>query len=141
MQTVPHRASFNSHPLALLAASFACGVLLARFTQSQIGVFVACGAICSALAVVAFVRARACVATALVCAAFVCVGGGLAVAEREGVPRDRVQRFYEEGRLRSGDVVELTGVVRRAPEVAPDGGVTCCGSPPRRTWCWTEVLR
>ena len=121
VETVSHRPAFSPHPLALLGAAFACGVLLARFTQTRVGIFVACGAICSALAVVAFVRVRAGVATLFVCAAFVCVGGGLAVAERESVPRDRVGRFYDEGRLRSGDPVELTGVVARAPEVAPDG--------------------
>ena len=126
MKAAPHwpplypRSSFNPHPLALLGAAFACGVLLARFTQLTIVIFIACGMICSALAVVALARARL-VASAFVCAAFVCVGGGLAVVEREGVPKDRVRRFYEEGRLVSGDVVELTGVVGRAPEVAPDG--------------------
>ncbi|HLL76733.1 MAG TPA: ComEC/Rec2 family competence protein, partial [Pyrinomonadaceae bacterium] len=121
MQKRPHTASFNPHPLALLAASFACGVLLARFTQAQLGFFVACGALFSALSVVAFVRRRPGVATMFVCVAFLCVGAGLAVAEREGVPPTRVRRFYEEGRLQSGDPVELTGVVRRALEVAPDG--------------------
>jgi competence protein ComEC len=100
---------------------FACGVLLSRFTQSQLGLFVACGALCSVLAVVACVRARAGVATLFVCAAFLCVGAGLAAAGREGAPPSRVRRFYEEGRLQSGDPVELTGVVGRAPEVAPDG--------------------
>jgi competence protein ComEC len=121
MQTKPHRTPFNPHPLALLAASFACGVLLARFTQLQLLFFIACGVLCSALAVAAFVRARPGVSTLFVCAAFLFAGAGLAAVERGAVPPSRVRRFYEEGRLRSGDAVELTGTIARAPEVAPDG--------------------
>jgi ComEC/Rec2-related protein len=105
----------------VLAVAFACGVLLARFTQLQVRLSVSCGALCSALAVAAFVRSRLGVSTGFACAAFLCVGAGLAAAEREGVPPSSVRRFYEEGRLQSGDPVELTGVVARAPEVAPDG--------------------
>ena len=34
MSTVPpHRPSFNPHPLALVAASFAAGILLARLSH------------------------------------------------------------------------------------------------------------
>ena len=45
----------------------------------------------------------------------------MAVVERESVDADRLRRFYEAGRLTSGGPVELTGVIRRAPEVTPDG--------------------
>ena len=132
MQTTPHRATLNPHPLALLAASFACGVLLARLTQPQHGLLITCGALISALAVVAFVRVRLGLATAFVSAAFLCAGAGIEAVEREGVPLGSVWGFYEAGRVASGDPVELTGVLTRAPEVAPDGFYVTLG---------VEVLR
>jgi competence protein ComEC len=123
MQTVaPHRPSFCPHPLALLAACFAGGVLAARAFQVSISTFVIVAAAASALAVVAFARrGRGGFATALACAAFALAGSSLASAERGDVAGNRVRRFFDEGRIEAGAPVELTGVVARAPEVAPDG--------------------
>jgi len=53
--------------------------------------------------------------------AFASVGASLAVVEGRAVGGERVRRLYEEGRVASGDPVEITGVVARAPEFAPDG--------------------
>lgn len=53
--------------------------------------------------------------------AFACVGAAFAGVERRSVGGERVRRLYEEGRVSSGDPVEITGVVARAPEFAPDG--------------------
>jgi competence protein ComEC len=121
MRSASRQPSFVVCPLAQLAASFACGVLLARNLNSLSGVFVAACALASALTVLTFARRKHDVANALVCAAFVCAGASLASIERRGVAADRVARFIEEGRVGVGEPVELTGAVERAPEIAPDG--------------------
>ncbi|HEX7174144.1 MAG TPA: ComEC/Rec2 family competence protein [Pyrinomonadaceae bacterium] len=119
---VPHQPSFNLHPLALLAASFAAGILLARLISPPLAACFAGGIILSTLAVVACLRERAGHATVLVVAAFAACGAVFASAEGVATPRvPRVRQLLEEGRIGGGDPVELTGVLERAPEVAPDG--------------------
>jgi len=51
----------------------------------------------------------------------VCAGATGAAFERRGIEAERVRRLYEEGRVASGEPLELTGVLSRAPEFAPDG--------------------
>ena len=54
--------------------------------------------------------------------AFASLGASLAgVSLRRGAYGEGLRRLYEEGRIASGDPVEITGVVERAPEFAPDG--------------------
>jgi competence protein ComEC len=121
MRSASRQPSFATHPLALLAASFACGVLLARYSNISLSILLVSGASVSALALASFAYRRMRVASALVCAAFVCAGASLASAERRDVAADRLKRFIEDGRIEAGEPVELMGVVERAPEVAPDG--------------------
>lgn len=118
---LPHRPSFNPHPLALLAASFAAGILLAHFTAPPLFVLLVSGALVALVALVAFKRGRLKPATILIVLAFACGGAAFAEVERRGVGGERVRRLYEEGCIVSGDPVELTGVVERATEFAPDG--------------------
>ena len=122
MPTVSHRPSFNPHPLALLAATFAAGILSARLVSPPLSLSLISGALATLAALGAFGRRRFTLATVSVALAFASVGAALAGAERRGGGGDaRVQRLYEEGRVASGDPVEITGVVERAPEFAPDG--------------------
>lgn len=122
MQASPYRQPFNPYPLAQLAVCFACGVLLAHAARLPLVVCVAACALASVLAFVAFVRGgRRAAASAFVCAAFLLAGACSEAAGRRGVPVDRLRRQIEEGRLEAGEAAELTGVIARAPEVAPDG--------------------
>lgn len=121
MGTVPHQPSFNLHPLALLAAAFAAGILCARLTGAPASACLACGLVLSAAAVYAFARGERGSATLLVALSFAACGATLARAEESGVRADSVRRFFEEGRVGAGEAVELTGVLARAPETAPDG--------------------
>ncbi len=43
------------------------------------------------------------------------------VLEKSSAAAGRVQRLYDEGVIKPGDPVEVTGIVERAPEPAPDG--------------------
>ena len=60
--------------------------------------------------------------TALLLAlAFCSTGMALMILEKESVRAERVGRLYEDGVIKSGNPVEVTGVVASAPELAPDG--------------------
>ena len=121
MRAVPHQPAFLPHPLAVLAASFALGILIARFTQLPFKLVLVCGAACSLAAVYGYARGRALLAGLLLTLAFCSTGAMLMALEKESATAGRVQRRYDDGVIKSGDPVELTGVVARAPEAAPDG--------------------
>lgn len=115
----PVETSFVAHPLALLAACFAPGIVLAHFVVIPLVICLVCGACLSALIVWCFVRGWRGYASLLIAVAFFCAGATLALVEKRGVTVNRVQRFYDEGVIATGDPVELTGVMLGAPEPAP----------------------
>jgi competence protein ComEC len=117
----PYRPSFNPHPLALLAVAFAAGILLAHFSTITLRLSLGAAALCASLAYVGFKRRRLNVATTFIVLAFSWSGAAFALVERGSVGTERVRRLYEEGRVASGDPLEVTGVATRAPEFAPDG--------------------
>lgn len=112
---------FSPRPFAPLAASFACGILFARYVNTSLMAAVASFALASALAAVALARRSNALVSVFVCAAFLLAGAAHATAERESVPTDRVRRLVDEGRIEVGEPVELTGTLARAPEMATDG--------------------
>lgn len=121
MRAVPAQPSFVAHPLALLAASFATGILAARSSAPAPIICLACGALCSSLAVLLLIRRSLLLSTTCVVLAFFWTGATLALLDqRAGAAGNRVQRFYEEGIISGGDPVEVTGVMEAAPEFAPD---------------------
>jgi competence protein ComEC len=121
MRVASLHSTFNPHPLALLALCFANGILTARFINLPLAICLACGAGFSIIAVLCFFRRKHTYASVFICLAFFCAGAGLAAIEKRSVRADRVQRLYDEGVIASGDPVELTGVLERQPEPAPDG--------------------
>jgi competence protein ComEC len=120
VRAVSHQSSFNSSPLALLAASLSIGVLAGNFALPLV-VCLATLALLSFLTTLAFALRRATHATCFVLLAFASAGATLSVVEQGAVHENRVRRFYTDGHIASGEPVELTGVVVRAPEWSPDG--------------------
>lgn len=117
----PHGPFFNLYPLALLAAAFAAGICLATFSQGPLTPHLAGCAVVSVCALTAALwRPTAAFGSWLLVLAFISAGATLAALEKESVGGDRVRRYYEGGRIESGEPVELTGVLERAPEWAPD---------------------
>lgn len=117
-----HRpAAFAASPLALLAVAFASGIILANLFNASLAAWLASAAASSALLLYSYAVGKQGLAAVLVLLAFTCAGALLATIEREGVAHNRVRKFYEEGMIVSGEPVELTGVLERAPESAPDG--------------------
>lgn len=114
-------SNFSEHPLVVLAAAFASGVLLARLTQAPPYACVTLASLTSTFAfIAAFKKKHA--AARLVVLAFACAGAALSSVEsRDAGGASRLRGLYEKNQITSGEPVELTGVLERAPEIAPDG--------------------
>ncbi|MGB9178963.1 MAG: ComEC/Rec2 family competence protein, partial [Pyrinomonadaceae bacterium] len=121
MLRVPLQTSFAPHPLALLATSFATGILAAHFIALHVSVLLVLCALCSLLVIYFLSRRHLGLCTLLFSIAFLLAGATLAILEKGSVAANRVKRFYESGQITSGDPVEVTGVIELMPETAPDG--------------------
>lgn len=121
MSVTPHKPSFNLNPFVLLAGSLSTGVLLTKIVNPPPLFCLALGAALSTLAIIALKRNSLTRAAFFIVLAFASAGASLALAEEVAVDDERVRRFYEDGRIDSGEPVEITGALERAPEVAPDG--------------------
>jgi competence protein ComEC len=121
MRAVPQQPTFLPHPLAVLAASLALGILVARFAIVPLKLFLVCGLVCSLATLYVYLKRRALASLWLLIFAFFFMGATLEALEKSGVAADRVERFYDEGLIASGEPVEVMGVMTRAPEPAPDG--------------------
>jgi competence protein ComEC len=122
MSTSPHAKNFGAYPLAFIAAAFAAGVLFARVTSAPPASCVVLAAAVSAAALFAAFKKKDAAAARLILLAFACAGASLSSIEtRAARAGTRLRSFYERGELAPGDPVEVTGVLERAPELAPDG--------------------
>jgi competence protein ComEC len=110
-----------AHPLAVLAASFALGVLGARLVALPLGLPLTCGAACTLFALYYFVKRRERATSLLLMLAFCNAGAALMVLEKRGAAAGRVAEFYDGEVIKSGEPVEVTGVLERGVEPAPDG--------------------
>lgn len=114
-------SNFSAYPLVVLAAAYASGVLLARLADAPLSACVSLAALTSASAFLAAFK-RSTATARLVLLAFACAGAALASVESKVSAGERQLRgLYERGRITSGEPVELTGVLERAPELTPDG--------------------
>lgn len=117
----PQQPSSLRHPLVILGASYALGVVLARFTALPVNPTIVSTAGCSIAAVYLFVRRGATFGSLVLTVAFFCGGATLMTMERLDLGTRPLQRLYDDGLIRSGEPVEVTGVIGRSPEPAPDG--------------------
>ena len=112
---------FRSHPLIILAAAFALGIValqifpLAPLFLLWINVPVS---LCS---LAGSVLLRSLKATVLVCVAFVLAGATLASVEKHNRSADSLSNLLDQGIVSARQPVELTGVLARQPEAAPEG--------------------
>lgn len=107
----------SMHPLLWLAAFFAVGIAAGRLFPLDIR---AVSAVCIITAVAGALFSRKAYATVFVCAAFTALGA-LTVLQTSTVSADRVRRIYDEGRIASGDPIEVEGTLRSGPEPAFGG--------------------
>lgn len=125
-----------AYPLAQLACAFAVGILAGIFLNNSSTVFpvssiwlplsnllwllIACGALLSASAIPALLRHKLQLATALVLFATVFFGASMAIIEKSSIPTNQIRRLLDEGLIKAGEPVELTGVLEQEPELAPE---------------------
>lgn len=122
MDAASTRTDFSAYPLAALAAAFAAGVLAARLAHAPPSACVTLAALVSASATFAALKKRETAAASLVLLAFACAGASLSsLGDKASRAETRLRSFYERGDVEPGEPVEVTGVVERAPELAPDG--------------------
>jgi competence protein ComEC len=121
MSTQPQGRNFGEYPLAAIAAALAFGVLFSSFTDARLSLYLTPAALAFVSATVSTLKRRAS-APYFVLAAFVFAGAALASIEaRDSQADSRLRTLYERGLIAPGEPAELTGVVERAPESAPDG--------------------
>lgn len=112
---------FAAYPLAQLAAAFACGILGAVTFLIPFPLPISVAVLASIFACVTLLRRRSRkLATLFVTAALLFLGWSLAAVEKGSVPINQLKRLIDEGKIAAGQPVELTGVLERDPEVAPE---------------------
>lgn len=111
-------ANFAIYPLLWLAASFSTGILAAKFFVFGSDVSFL---ICLIFAVLAALLLRRKIAPYFLAVAFVAAGALFFQIENENIPATRLKRILDENRIRSGDPIEIEGILESKPELAAGG--------------------
>lgn len=112
---------FSAQPLAELAIAFVLGILGSSYTALPIALLVLSGVFATLVAIAALRADRTRLATIFAIVAMLLVGASLASIEKNEVPANQLRRLINEGVIAVGEPVELTGVLQRDPEIAPQG--------------------
>src|SRR5688500_14042799 len=112
------RPQFTLNPLLWLSISFAVGIVIAVVWKLPVELLI--GTAAAFVLATAFLRETS-ISSFFVLAAFCSLGVICYNVERSSVSYTRLSRMYDEGRLVSGDPVEVEGTVIGAPEPASDG--------------------
>ncbi len=135
MSTRSPAVAVAAFPLAQLAGAFALGILattsLTNSTWSSqtnsiwlsranlVWLLIFCGALVSG-ALAALLKHKLRLATTLVLFVTAFLGSAFAIVEQSSIPPHQIQRLLEEGVIKVGEPVELTGVLEQEPELAPE---------------------
>jgi competence protein ComEC len=110
------QTNFMRHPLAFLAASFACGIVASRFLSSSFYTWLLVTIFLFIIALFFFKQQK--FISISIAAAFFSVGALCASVETQSKSKLNLRSFYSSGAIKSGDPVELTGVLVNEPETA-----------------------
>lgn len=110
-------------PLIVLCGCLATGIVVGRFLGGPLAAYLVGGMVLTALAACCLARKQTRAASLLVALGFCAAGAALEIAppDRTITAGARLKRFYDEKLIGSGDPIEVTGVLARAAEPAPDG--------------------
>jgi len=126
---IPSRSrGFALYPLAQLAAAFALGILSGSYFAVRLSLLISSAALATLLAAIAILTsdgrknagAWRGTATILIMVAMFMVGATLESIEKNEIPANQLRRLLDKGTVAIGEPVELTGVLERDPELAPD---------------------
>jgi len=110
--------NFNRQPMLWLAASFAAGILAASIANIDLRALLAS---CAFLAVAAIIFRKQYFASYLIIIAFAAAGAASTQIEKLSIAPDRIRVLYDNGTIRSGDPVEVEGILLGRPEPSIDG--------------------
>ena len=113
MPNSPTASNFNRHPLLLLGVYFASGIIIGANLYAPVVIFV----IAIAAILLLFVRTT----RTIVPLFFIPLGIICYQFELNSVADDRIRRIYSDGRIASGEPVEIEGVLTAFPEPTFDG--------------------
>jgi len=110
--------NFTLYPLLWLAGCFAFGILSANFFGGSWQVYLA---ICFAFTILAAVFIKQKIVLVFLFVAFAVAGGLCFQIENQIVSPIRVKKIYDEKRIKSGDPIEVEGILQTKPELAVGG--------------------
>ena len=124
----PRPGPFSLYPLAQLAAAFVLGILGGSYFAVSLSLLIATAALATLLAGLALLTncgrkkagARRSGVTILVMLAVFAIGATLESIEENEIPANQLRSLLDKGTVAIGEPVELTGVLERDPELAPD---------------------
>lgn len=112
------RPNFSRYPMFWLAVAFAVGIIVANSLNTDLKASLS---ICAIFAVLSIAFRRHDVATVFIVAAFAAVGAASVSFEASRISPNRIRVLYDKETVRSGDPVEIEGVLLGRPEPAVDG--------------------
>ena len=112
--------AFAAYPLAQLAVPFGLGILGALWMEVSPAPLIAGSFVCSLVFGAALLLNKRGVTTILLMFTVGLLGASLAAIEKFQVPVDQIKRLINEKVIGVGEPVELTGVLERDPEIAPE---------------------
>ncbi|MBK7935028.1 MAG: ComEC/Rec2 family competence protein [Acidobacteria bacterium] len=118
MPTDRRASNFNRNAVLWLAGAFAVGILTANFAGVDLRAAVGASVV---FAVLAYVFKTQQFATLLIFTAFAFAGAASLNIEKSGVAADRLRLLYDNGTIKSGEPVEIEGVMVRGREPTVDG--------------------
>ncbi len=110
--------AFDRYPALWLSVAYAVGILSAEHLVLNFGLLVGIAAL---FGTASLLLRSGRIAALLMLAAFASAGTLTAFVERNAVSPDRVRELYDSGKIKSGDPVDIEGVLAGPPETAEGG--------------------
>ena len=110
--------SFTFYPLFWLAICFSTGILTAHFFNLNPKIFLVSSLIFTFLTVI-FIKQK--FVLIFLFAAFFSAGGFYFQIDDQSIAPNRVKKLYDENTIKSGDPIEIEGILRGMPELSVDG--------------------
>ena len=117
--------TFAAHPLGQLATAFALGILGGLNFALTLSLLISLAGVATLAAGLTFLVVERTkrllrITIILVTLAMLLIGATLAAIEKNKVPANQLRSLLDKGTIAVGEPVEITGVLEREPEIAPE---------------------